>query len=149
MLHRLRSAWPWLALILAMAAVTVVPALVFGQDTTQVPKDTLVVTPPTPPTGMCEIIAPYQLPLVQLISAGLLFLMASAWAGFAAAGDWPKRAVAWLAGTIVALVIGRLGCTPDQGLGVFGAAGLQGVVAAFVNWAMFKIVKHQPNEQPA
>ncbi len=136
-------------LFLVMLVAFLIPPLLLGQDTTAAGDSILPPQPPAAGSGICGFLDPYQMPLVQALAAGILWLIAQISPAFASAGDWVKRLAAFLAGTAVAFIVAKLGCTPNAELGTAGSAALSGFIAALVNWLMFKIVKTQPNGQPA
>jgi hypothetical protein len=126
-----------------MLVALLIPPL-FGQDTVVVDTSG-VPQPPAAGSGLCGFLDPYQMPLVQAISAGLLWVFAQISPAFANAGDWVKRFAAFLAGTAIAFIVAKLGCTPNAELSTGAAAALSGFIAALVNWLMFRIVKTQPS----
>lgn len=136
-------------LFIVMLVAFFIPPLLFGQDTTVAGDSILPPQPPAAGSGICGFIDPYQMPIVQALAAGLLWVAAQISPAFAAWGDWAKRLAALVAGTTFAFLLGKLGCTPNAELGAGGSAVLSGFIAAVVNWFMFKIVKTQPNGQPA
>lgn len=148
-------------IVLALAALFVLPSLLLGQlpDTAKPLADTLTHVPPVvtaPPgtvSGLAVFLATYAIPLATLFGSGLLWVAshaipAIANLGATAWGDWIKRGLLvagdWIVIEILHLIGGSAPTALTDAVGSFGGSLIQALAAAVVGGTIFNLAGTTP-----